>query len=129
MMGTGTPVKLNAVDITMTPVLRRILKLCYGYLPESPQRRYSWNRDHHCRQLSTRYGKTQRLLLLRWLAGSVALMMQEPVAAVMCVMKRRKGDGVFLVFDLGGGTPRYCYCVLCIVCRETIELGDLLMQR
>jgi molecular chaperone DnaK len=35
--------------------------------------------------------------------GSVALM-QEPVAAVMCVMKQRKGDGVFLVFDLGGGT-------------------------
>ena len=30
--------------------------------------------------------------------------MQEPVAAVMCVMKQRKGDGVFLVFDLGGGT-------------------------
>src|SRR5262249_22733710 len=35
--------------------------------------------------------------------GNVALM-QEPVAAVMCVMKQRKGDGVFLVFDLGGGT-------------------------
>ena len=28
----------------------------------------------------------------------------EPVAAVMCVMKQRKGDGVLLVFDLGGGT-------------------------
>ena len=30
--------------------------------------------------------------------------MQEPVAAVMCVMKQRNSDGVFLVFDLGGGT-------------------------
>ena len=30
--------------------------------------------------------------------------MQEPVAAVMSVMKQRKSDGVFLVFDLGGGT-------------------------
>jgi molecular chaperone DnaK len=35
--------------------------------------------------------------------GSVALM-QEPVAAIMCVMKARPGDGMFLVFDLGGGT-------------------------
>src|SRR5205807_5038292 len=35
--------------------------------------------------------------------GRVALM-QEPVAAVMSVMRQRKGDGVFLVYDLGGGT-------------------------
>lgn len=35
--------------------------------------------------------------------GNVALM-QEPVAAVMCVMRQPKGDGAFLVFDLGGGT-------------------------
>jgi molecular chaperone DnaK len=35
--------------------------------------------------------------------GKVALM-QEPVAAVMSVMRQRKGDGVFLVYDLGGGT-------------------------
>ena len=33
--------------------------------------------------------------------GSVALM-QEPVAAVMSVMRQRKGDGMFLVYDLGG---------------------------
>jgi molecular chaperone DnaK len=35
--------------------------------------------------------------------GKVALM-QEPVAAVMSVMRHRKGDGMFLVYDLGGGT-------------------------
>lgn len=35
--------------------------------------------------------------------GSVALM-QEPVAAVMSVMRQRRHDGIFLVFDLGGGT-------------------------
>jgi molecular chaperone DnaK len=35
--------------------------------------------------------------------GKVALM-QEPVAAVMSVMRQRKSDGVFLVYDLGGGT-------------------------
>ena len=35
--------------------------------------------------------------------GKVALM-QEPVAAVMSVMKSRSTDGIFLVYDLGGGT-------------------------
>ncbi|MDR2523381.1 MAG: Hsp70 family protein [Synergistaceae bacterium] len=35
--------------------------------------------------------------------GKVALM-QEPVAAVMSVMRARKSDGTFLVYDLGGGT-------------------------
>jgi molecular chaperone DnaK len=35
--------------------------------------------------------------------GKVTLM-QEPVAAVMSVMRYRRSDGIFLVFDLGGGT-------------------------
>ncbi|MBR1646949.1 MAG: Hsp70 family protein [Selenomonadaceae bacterium] len=35
--------------------------------------------------------------------GKVALM-QEPVAAIMRVMKDNQSDGNFLVFDLGGGT-------------------------
>src|SRR3546814_17218179 len=35
--------------------------------------------------------------------GRVALM-QEPVAAVMSVMRQRKNDGVFVVYALGGGT-------------------------
>jgi molecular chaperone DnaK len=35
--------------------------------------------------------------------GKVALM-QEPVAAVMSVMRSRNTDGMFLIYDLGGGT-------------------------
>ena len=35
--------------------------------------------------------------------GRVALM-QEPVAAVMSVMKAREADGIFVIYDLGGGT-------------------------
>ena len=35
--------------------------------------------------------------------GKVALM-QEPVAAVMSVMRKRRGDEIFLVYDIGGGT-------------------------
>src|SRR6185503_2839053 len=35
--------------------------------------------------------------------GRVALM-QEAVAAVMSVMRSRKSDGMFLIYDIGGGT-------------------------
>ena len=35
--------------------------------------------------------------------GKVALM-QEPVAAIMSVMRSSKTSGIFLVYDLGGGT-------------------------
>ena len=35
--------------------------------------------------------------------GRVALM-QEPVAAVMSVMRHSPREGIFLVYDLGGGT-------------------------
>jgi molecular chaperone DnaK len=35
--------------------------------------------------------------------GKVALM-QEPVSAVMSVMRVRKSSGMFLIYDLGGGT-------------------------
>jgi molecular chaperone DnaK (HSP70) len=31
-------------------------------------------------------------------------LMQEPVAAAMSVMRKRKSDGIFVVYDLGGGT-------------------------
>ena len=35
--------------------------------------------------------------------GQIALM-QEPVAAVMSVMQQRNTEGIFLIYDLGGGT-------------------------
>ena len=35
--------------------------------------------------------------------GKVALM-QEPVAAVMSVMRGNREDGIFVIYDLGGGT-------------------------
>jgi molecular chaperone DnaK (HSP70) len=37
-------------------------------------------------------------------ASGASRLMQEPVAAVMSVMRQRKNDGVFVVYDLGGGT-------------------------
>ncbi|ABA57186.1 Heat shock protein Hsp70 [Nitrosococcus oceani ATCC 19707] len=106
MMGTSTPVKLAAVDITMTPeeCSSEILKLCFGYLPEEIRNGGETGTVITVPAAFNQMQKDATLAAAEMAGlGSVALM-QEPVAAVMCVMKQRKGDGVFLVFDLGGGT-------------------------
>lgn len=106
MMGTSTPVKLAAVDITMTPeeCSAEILKLCFGYLPEEIRNSGETGTVITVPAAFNQMQKDATLAAAEMAGlGSVALM-QEPVAAVMCVMKQRKGDGVFLVFDLGGGT-------------------------
>jgi len=106
MMGTSTPVKLSAVNITMTPedCSAEILKLCFGYLPEEIRNGGAAGTVITVPAAFNQMQKDATLAAAEMAGlGSVALM-QEPVAAVMCVMKQRKGDGVFLVFDLGGGT-------------------------
>jgi molecular chaperone DnaK len=106
MMGTSTPVKLSAVNVTMTPeeCSAEILKLCFGYLPEEIRNSSKTGTVITVPAAFNQMQKDATLAAAEMAGlGSVALM-QEPVAAVMCVMKQRKGDGVFLVFDLGGGT-------------------------
>ena len=106
MMGTSTPVKLAAVNITMTPeeCSAEILKLCFGYLPEEIRNSAETGTVITVPAAFNQMQKDATLAAAEMAGlGSVALM-QEPVAAVMCVMKQRKSDGVFLVFDLGGGT-------------------------
>lgn len=106
LMGTSTPVKLPAVDLTMTPeeCSAEILRVVFGYLPEDIRN------DPETGTVITvpaAFNQMQKdaTMAAAELAGlgKVALM-QEPVAAVMSVMRHRKGDGMFLVYDLGGGT-------------------------
>lgn len=106
MMGTSTPVKLAAVNITMTPeeCSAEILKLCFGYLPEEVRNGGEIGTVITVPAAFNQMQKDATLAAAEMAGlGRVALM-QEPVAAVMSVMKQRKGDGVFLVFDFGGGT-------------------------
>ena len=106
MMGTGTPIKLSAVNIVMTPeeCSAEILKLCFGYLPEEMRNSGETGTVITVPAAFNQMQKDATLAAADMAGlGRVALM-QEPVAAVMSVMKQRKGDGVFLVYDLGGGT-------------------------
>jgi|CXWL01.1.fsa_nt_gi molecular chaperone DnaK len=106
VMGTGTPIKFSAVDVTMTPeeCSAEILKVLFGYLPEEVR-----NSDETGTVITVpaAFNQMQKDATMSAAEaaglGKVALM-QEPVAAVMSVMRQRKGDGVFLVYDLGGGT-------------------------
>jgi molecular chaperone DnaK len=105
-MGTSTPIKLAAVDLVLTPedCSAEILRILFGYLPEEIRNDPDTGTvitvpaafNHMQKDATSSAAEAAGL-------GKVALM-QEPVAAVMSVMHHRKGDGMFLVYDLGGGT-------------------------
>lgn len=106
MMGTSTPIKLKALDKTMTPeeCSAEILRAVFGYLPESMR---NGGDTGTVITVPAAFNQMQKDATLTAAEGAgigrVALM-QEPVAAVMSIMRQRNRDGTFLVFDLGGGT-------------------------
>lgn len=106
LMGTSTPIRLPAVDVTMTPeeCSAEILRLLYGYLPEEIRNDPETGAVITVPAAFNQMQKDSTMSAARAAGiGRVALM-QEPVAAVMSVMRQRNTDGIFLVYDLGGGT-------------------------
>lgn len=106
LMGTSTPVQLSAVNMTKTPeeCSAEVLKVLFGYLPEEIRN------DPDTGIVITvpaAFNQMQKDATMQAAGmaglGNVALM-QEPVAAVMSVMRVRNTDGMFLIYDLGGGT-------------------------
>lgn len=106
LMGTSTPVKMSAVDLTKRPeeCSAEVLKVLFGYLPEEVRN------DPETGTVITvpaAFNQMQKDATMQAAElagiGKVALM-QEPVAAVMSVMRTRKTDGIFVIYDLGGGT-------------------------
>ena len=105
-MGTSTPIELPAVNHPFTPeeCSAEILKTLFGYLPEEIRN------DPETGTVITvpaAFNQMQKNATMRAAEmagiGKVALM-QEPVAAVMSVMRTRDTDGIFLIYDIGGGT-------------------------
>tara|TARA_R110002094_G_scaffold72747_2_gene80962 strand:- start:9074 stop:11566 length:2493 start_codon:yes stop_codon:yes gene_type:complete len=106
LIGTSTPINLPAVDLVMTPeeCSAEIVKVLYSYLPEEIR---SASDSGTVITVPAAFNQMQKDATLSAAnnAGLVNVaLMQEPVAAVMSVMKKRNNDGIFLVFDLGGGT-------------------------
>lgn len=105
-MGTDTKIRIESADLTLTPeeCSAEILKVLFGYLPEEirsdPETATVITVPAAFNQM-----KKDATLQAAKLAGlgKVALM-QEPVAAIMSIMRASKQEGIFLVYDLGGGT-------------------------
>ncbi|EGM6320786.1 Hsp70 family protein [Escherichia coli] len=106
LMGTSTPVKLPAVNLTMTPeeCSAEVLRALYGYLPEEIRGDGDTGTVITVPAAFNQMQKDSTMAAADAAGlGRVALM-QEPVAAVMSVMRQRKTDGIFVVYDIGGGT-------------------------
>jgi molecular chaperone DnaK len=105
-MGTSTPMRLPAVNLTLTPeeCSAEILRVLYGYLPDSIRRSDETGTIITVPAAFNQMQKDATIAAANSAGIGQVAMMQEPVAAVMSVVRRRKGDGSFIVYDLGGGT-------------------------
>ena len=105
-MGTSTPIKLSAVNRTMTPeeCSAEVLKALFGYLDEEIRNDLETGTVITVPAAFNQMQKDATMQAANMAGiGNIALM-QEPVAAVMSVMRSRDTDGMFLIYDLGGGT-------------------------
>ena len=105
-MGTSTPIELTAVDKTFTPeeCSAEVLKTLFGYLPEEIRNSIDIGAVITVPAAFNQMQKDATMKAAEMAGiGKVALM-QEPVAAVMSAMKSRSTDGIFLIYDFGGGT-------------------------
>lgn len=105
-MGTSTPIKIPAMNITMTPeeCSAEILKILFSYLPEDIRNNPKTGTVITVPAAFNQMQKDATLSAAEMSGVGMVALMQEPVAAVMSVMKARNSDGIFLIYDLGGGT-------------------------
>ncbi|MCQ9377762.1 Hsp70 family protein [Methyloversatilis sp. XJ19-49] len=106
LMGTSTPVKLPAVDLTLTPeeCSAEILRVLFGYLPEDVRNDPDTGTVITVPAAFNQMQKDATMAAAEMAGMGKVALMQEPVAAVMSVMRHSNEDGMFLVYDLGGGT-------------------------
>lgn len=105
-MGTSTKINLEAAHLSLTPeeCSAEILKVLYGYLPEEIRNDPETATVITVPAAFNQMKKDATMQAARMAGiGKVALM-QEPVAAVMSVMRGAHSEGIFLIYDLGGGT-------------------------
>lgn len=105
-MGTAKQFTFEATGETLTPEAcsAEILRLLFGYLPEEVRNDPDTAAVITVPAAFNQMKKDATLEAAKMAGiGRVALM-QEPVAAVMSVMKQDDAEKIFLVYDLGGGT-------------------------
>jgi molecular chaperone DnaK len=104
-MGTNTKIKIENLRESMTPesCSSALLKFLYNYLDDDVKSKVkgtiitipsSFNQMQ--KDATSESAKLAGI-------GKVAFV-QEPIAAIMSVMKRSKQEGMFLIYHIGGGT-------------------------
>ena len=106
LMGSSTKIRFASAKIDKTPeeCSSEVLKVLFGYLPEEIRNESAIGTVITVPAAFNQMQKDATVQAAKMAGiGRIALM-QEPVAAVMSVMKTRKSDGIFLIYDFGGGT-------------------------
>lgn len=106
LVGSDTKLKLSAVGLELTPeeCSAEILKVLFGYLPEAVRNDPGTGTVITVPAAFNQLQKDATLAAAEMAGIGRVTLMQEPVAAVMAVMRARKSDGIFVVYDFGGGT-------------------------
>lgn len=106
LMGTKTPVPIAAIDQVMTPeeCSAEILRTLFGYLPDEIRNNEQTGTVITVPAAFNQMQKDATLAAAEMAGIGRTALMQEPVAAIMAVMRERKTDGTFIVYDFGGGT-------------------------
>lgn len=106
LMGSNTKIKFEDARIEMTPeeCSAEILKTLYGYLPEDIR---NDKKTGTVITVPAAFNQMQKDATKQAAFASginkVALI-QEPVAAIMSIAKQQNSNGLFVVYDFGGGT-------------------------
>jgi molecular chaperone DnaK len=106
MMGTSTPIPIAALNRTLTPeeCSAEILKTLFAYLPEEIRNDPATGTVITVPAAFNQMQKDATSSAAQLAGIGRTALMQEPVAAVMSVVRQRRSDGIFIVYDLGGGT-------------------------
>ena len=105
-MGAIKPYEFSDAGVTLTPeeCSAEVLETLFGYLPEEIRNAPDTGTVI---TVPAAFDMMQRDATM-WAATKAGIgnftLKTEPVAAVMSVMRKRKADGTFLIYDIGGGT-------------------------
>ncbi len=104
LMGSSTKLKLGDIEMTPEECSAEVLKTLYGYLPEDVR---NDDKTGTVITVPAAFNQMQKDAT-KQAAFSVGIkkvaLIQEPVAAIMSIAKQQNINGVFLVYDFGGGT-------------------------
>ena len=105
-MGTTTPIELPSANLTLMPeeCSAEILKTLFGYLPEEIRNSPDIGTMITVPAAFNQMQKNATMKAAKMADIGKVELVQEPVAAVMSYMQARGTDGIFLIYDLGGGT-------------------------